>query len=140
MRGRMAAAKRGGGEKDIAWDTHIEVGDENATRADQAPDLHRALEALERDEPALAQVVEMHYFGGMTADEAALALGRSVHCGPSRTPYRPCVAAARARRGSRISVGPVGQLDDNRPTVSFRLRQSKFAVTPDTPAGAAQEC
>ena len=73
------AAKRGGGEKDIAWDTNIAVGDENATEPIKLLDLHRALEALEREEPALAQVVEMHYFGGMTADEAALALGRSVH-------------------------------------------------------------
>ena len=42
-------------------------------------DLHRALEALERQHPSIAQVVEMHYFGGMTAEEAAVAAGRSVH-------------------------------------------------------------
>ena len=73
-----AAAKRGG-EQSIAWDTKIDVGDENATEHIMLLDLHRVLEALEREEPALAQVVEMHYFGGMTAEEASLALGRSVH-------------------------------------------------------------
>jgi RNA polymerase sigma-70 factor (ECF subfamily) len=72
-----AAAKRGGGA--IAWETRIDVGDENLTEHVMLLDLHRALEALERDEPPLAQVVEMHYFGGMTAEEASLALGRSVH-------------------------------------------------------------
>jgi RNA polymerase sigma factor (TIGR02999 family) len=73
------AAKRGGGEPKIAWDTNIEVGDENGTEHLKLLDLHRVLEALEREEPALAQVVEMHYFGGMTAEEASLALARSVH-------------------------------------------------------------
>jgi DNA-directed RNA polymerase specialized sigma24 family protein len=42
-------------------------------------DLHRALEALERENPTLAEVVEMHYFGGMTAEEVAVAVGRSNH-------------------------------------------------------------
>ncbi len=42
-------------------------------------DLNSALEALEREHPSLAEVVEMHYFGGMTAEEASLAAGRSVH-------------------------------------------------------------
>ena len=73
------AAKRGSGEKKIAWDTNIEVGDENATEPVKFLDLHRVLERLEREEPTLAQVVEMHYFGGMTAEEASLALDRSVH-------------------------------------------------------------
>jgi DNA-directed RNA polymerase specialized sigma24 family protein len=42
-------------------------------------DLHCALEALERENMALAEVIEMHYFGGMTAEEVALAVGRSAH-------------------------------------------------------------
>jgi RNA polymerase sigma-70 factor, ECF subfamily len=73
------AAKRGGREQAIPWDTQIEVGDARATEHVKLLDLHRALEALERDEPALAQVIEMHYFGGMTAEETSLALDRSVH-------------------------------------------------------------
>jgi RNA polymerase sigma factor (TIGR02999 family) len=73
------AAKRGGREERIPWDSNIDVGAGNATEQLRLLDLHRALEALEREEPALAQVLELHYFGGMTAEEAALALGRSVH-------------------------------------------------------------
>jgi RNA polymerase sigma-70 factor (ECF subfamily) len=73
------ADKRGGGEARVPLDTNIEVGDEQATHQLNLLDLHRALEALERDEPSLGQVVEMHYFGGMTAEEVAVAINRSVH-------------------------------------------------------------
>jgi len=73
------AAKRGGGEQNIAWDTHIEVGGANAAEHVRLLDLHRALETLEREEPALAEVIEMHYFGGLTAEEASLALERSAN-------------------------------------------------------------
>jgi len=42
-------------------------------------ELDRALEALAREDKSLAQVIEMRYFGGMTAEETAEALGHSVH-------------------------------------------------------------
>ncbi len=42
-------------------------------------DLDRALEALSGEDHSLAQLIEMHYFGGMTAEETAAALGQSVH-------------------------------------------------------------
>lgn len=42
-------------------------------------DLDQALSALAGESPDLAQLVEMHYFGGMTAEEIATALARSVH-------------------------------------------------------------
>jgi RNA polymerase sigma factor (TIGR02999 family) len=76
---QQLAIKRGGREQNIPWETHIDVGDERAGEPVKLLDLHRALEALERDEPALAQVIEAHYFGGMTAEETSLALDRSVH-------------------------------------------------------------
>ena len=60
-------------------------------------DLHRALEALARENAALAQVVEMHYFGGMTAEEAAVVSARSVQYGTARPSSRPGMAAAGAR-------------------------------------------
>ena len=41
--------------------------------------LHDARDALAQEIPPLAQVVEMHYFGGMTAEETAVVTGRSVH-------------------------------------------------------------
>jgi DNA-directed RNA polymerase specialized sigma24 family protein len=42
-------------------------------------ELETALEALTRERTSLARIVEMHYFGGMTAEEMAMVLGRSAH-------------------------------------------------------------
>jgi RNA polymerase sigma factor (TIGR02999 family) len=73
------AAKRGAGEREVEWDTRIDVGGGTETEQVELLDLHRVLELLEREEPELAQVIEMHYFGGMTAEEVAVALARSAH-------------------------------------------------------------
>jgi RNA polymerase sigma factor (TIGR02999 family) len=74
-----AADKRGGGEARVPWDANIEVPTDRGREQLKLLDLHRALEALEREHPELAEVVEMHYFGGLTAEEAAVAVRRSVH-------------------------------------------------------------
>jgi RNA polymerase sigma factor (TIGR02999 family) len=42
-------------------------------------DLDRALDALAQEDQSLAQLMEMRYFGGMTAEETAEALRQSVH-------------------------------------------------------------
>jgi len=42
-------------------------------------ELNRALDALAQEDEPLAQLIEMRYFGGMTAKELAEFLGRSVH-------------------------------------------------------------
>ena len=42
-------------------------------------DLNDALHALAGENELLAQLIEMRYFGGMTAEETAEALGLSVH-------------------------------------------------------------
>lgn len=42
-------------------------------------ELDRALDVLAAEDKSLAQVVEMRYFGGMTAEETAEALSMSVH-------------------------------------------------------------
>ena len=76
---RAAAAKRGGHEGQVPWDTKIEVRGDAGDRQIELLHLHRALEALERESPPLAALVEMFYFGGMTAEEMALALDRSAH-------------------------------------------------------------
>ena len=73
------AAKRGGGEAVLRWDSNIEVATDRGGEHIQLLDLDRALEALTRENASLGQIVEMHYFGGMTAEEAAIALARSVH-------------------------------------------------------------
>jgi RNA polymerase sigma factor (TIGR02999 family) len=41
--------------------------------------LDIALDALAVEEPGLARAVELHYFGGLTAEESAEVTGRSVH-------------------------------------------------------------
>ena len=41
--------------------------------------LDGALDALSQEDSRLAQLIEMRYFGGMTAEESADALGESVH-------------------------------------------------------------
>ena len=70
------AAKRWGGQRRITWDATIELPDEGFQQL-QLLALHRAIEALERESPALAGIIEMHYFGGMTAEEVAAVVNRS---------------------------------------------------------------
>jgi DNA-directed RNA polymerase specialized sigma24 family protein len=41
--------------------------------------LDSAIQALAAEDESLAQLIEMRYFGGMTAEETAEALGLSVH-------------------------------------------------------------
>lgn len=42
-------------------------------------ELDRAIDALAMENPILAKAIEMRYFGGLTAEEAAEVTGRSVH-------------------------------------------------------------
>ncbi len=64
---------------DPLWGQDGCAGEPGESEEVQPLDLHRALDALARENPLLAQVLEMHYFGGMTAEETALILARSVH-------------------------------------------------------------
>jgi RNA polymerase sigma factor (TIGR02999 family) len=57
----------------------LEVEGEGGARKVELLDLDRALEVLSQEDDSLARIVEMRYFGGMTAEETAEALGRSVH-------------------------------------------------------------
>ena len=41
--------------------------------------LSRAIEQLSEEDPELAELILLRYFGGMTAEDTAEALGRSVH-------------------------------------------------------------
>ena len=75
----LGAVKRGGSDRRIPWDTNIEVIAGRGARELNVLELHDALEALARESQLLAEVVEMHYFGGMTAEETAAVVGRSVH-------------------------------------------------------------
>lgn len=42
-------------------------------------ELDNAIESLAAENPRLAEAIDMHYFAGMTAEEAAKATGRTVH-------------------------------------------------------------
>jgi RNA polymerase sigma-70 factor (ECF subfamily) len=76
-RGR-GARKRGGPEHRAPGAT-IDMAMEGASHLVELLDLDRAIAALTRDNPLPAQVIEMRYFGGMTAEETAEVVGRSVH-------------------------------------------------------------
>jgi RNA polymerase sigma factor (TIGR02999 family) len=69
------ALKRGGERRRITLDEQaIAVEDQ----ADALLQLHEALNELARLEPRLAQVVECRFFGGLTEEEIAAALGVTV--------------------------------------------------------------
>lgn len=69
------AAKRGGG---LPGESELTL---SAPEADIVTvlDLDRVLTQLEAEDEALSQMIEMRFFGGMTAEEIADANGRSVH-------------------------------------------------------------
>jgi RNA polymerase sigma factor (TIGR02999 family) len=59
--------------------SEIEMPDSSGPDSVQLLDLELALEALAREDEWLARLIEMRYFGGMTAEEIAEATGRSVN-------------------------------------------------------------
>lgn len=72
---RRHAGKRGGGQAvTVTLDEQVAGGD--ALTADLLA-LHDALDALAREHPRPAAVVEARYFGGLTTDEVAQSLGIS---------------------------------------------------------------
>jgi RNA polymerase sigma factor (TIGR02999 family) len=71
---RARATQKRGGDG-----LRLEVDTPPKTEHVQLLDLHRALDALAQEDENLARVVEMKYFGGMTAEETANALGQSPH-------------------------------------------------------------
>jgi RNA polymerase sigma-70 factor, ECF subfamily len=73
-RGR-AAQKRSGGEANLHLEADSNVGSELL----ELIELDSALKALAEEDESLARLIEMRYFGGMTAEETAGALGLSVH-------------------------------------------------------------
>jgi|SRR5689334_15542339 len=81
---RARSAKKRAGDEAVRVET-IEfidnLGVEEHRGVEQADilDLDRALAALAEEDKSLARLIEMRYFGGMTAEEMAEALGQSVH-------------------------------------------------------------
>jgi RNA polymerase sigma factor (TIGR02999 family) len=73
------AAKRGGNNERVDWDIAIQSGVRQAPRELRVLELDHALTVLEQENQYLARVVELHYFGGMTAEEISAVEGRSAH-------------------------------------------------------------
>ena len=74
---RARATRRNEGQ--VQLDTSIEFEAGAATEPMKLLDLDLAMDALARERSSLAELIEMRYFGGMTAEEMAEVVGRSVH-------------------------------------------------------------
>ena len=74
-----ATKKRSGGNDPGLLTTHLAVEAETGVELVELIELDDALQALAAENDSLARLVEMRYFGGMTAEETAEALGMSVH-------------------------------------------------------------
>jgi RNA polymerase sigma factor (TIGR02999 family) len=69
---RKRRPKLGGDRKRVEFDERCSF---TAERADELLALHEALERLEQESPEKAELVKLRYFGGLSHQEAALALG-----------------------------------------------------------------
>ena len=78
-RGRAAQKRSGGPGENPLWPTNLEVQGETGVELLELIELDGAIDALAAEDEAMARLIEMRYFGGMTAEETAEALGLSVH-------------------------------------------------------------
>lgn len=80
---RARATKKRGGSQGallrVTWTASLDVEGKVALEPRGILELDEALQALEAEDKSLAQLIEMRYFGGMTAEETAEVLHRSVH-------------------------------------------------------------
>lgn len=75
-RARTAACRN---EEQVQLDTSIHFEAGGSSEPMKLLDLDLAMEALAQERSSLAELIEMRYFGGMTAEETAEVVGRSVH-------------------------------------------------------------
>jgi RNA polymerase sigma factor (TIGR02999 family) len=78
-RSRATQKRRGESGADSLSPTTIEITSDGGPELVDLISLDDALASLAADNERLARVVEMRYFGGMTAEETAEALSVSVH-------------------------------------------------------------
>jgi RNA polymerase sigma-70 factor (ECF subfamily) len=97
-------AKRGGQDQRVGLDTGLATAGKREEELVSLLDLDLAIEALARENPSPAQVIEMRYFGGMTAEETAEVVGRSVHI--VQHELRFAHAWLRRRLAGRQKIGP----------------------------------
>lgn len=74
-----AAVRRDGGRIQLTPAMELEAEAGSGPQQIDLLELDLALDALAREKSSLAQLIEMRYFGGMTAEETAEVTGRSVH-------------------------------------------------------------
>jgi len=94
-----AAGKRGGGQAALELDERVLAAPAVASPVEELLAIHAALSELEGEAPRLAEVVEWHFFGGLTFAEIAEARGVS-----ERTVLRDW-RAARALLHERLAGG-----------------------------------
>jgi len=73
------AQKRLGDKHYSLSDMNVEIRNEHSPELNELLQLDAALKDLAAENEILARLIEMRYFGGMTAEESAEALGISVH-------------------------------------------------------------
>jgi RNA polymerase sigma factor (TIGR02999 family) len=73
------ALKRGGAAGTRCISSDIFAAGSTDAEPVKVLDLHRALDTLAAENHAIAEIVEMFYFGGMTGEEIAAAVGRTAH-------------------------------------------------------------
>jgi RNA polymerase sigma factor (TIGR02999 family) len=78
-RARASQKRSGGAEKHALWTTSLEVSSDSGVELIDLIELDGAIQALAAEDETLAQLIEMRYFGGLTAEETADVLGISVH-------------------------------------------------------------
>jgi RNA polymerase sigma factor (TIGR02999 family) len=78
-RARASQKRSGGADKNALWKASLEIDGDRGVELLELIELDSALQALAAEDESLAQLIEMRYFGGMTAEETAEALGLSVH-------------------------------------------------------------
>jgi RNA polymerase sigma-70 factor, ECF subfamily len=76
---RARATKKRDGDATFILASGGDVEGKAALEPIELLDLDRALEALAQEDQSLARLIEMRYFGGMTAEETAETLSQSVH-------------------------------------------------------------
>jgi RNA polymerase sigma factor (TIGR02999 family) len=71
--------RRGGDRGRVGWETAVAMEPGATESRVELTDLDRALDSLAREHPQAAEIIEMQYFGGLTAEEIAVTVGLTVH-------------------------------------------------------------
>jgi RNA polymerase sigma factor (TIGR02999 family) len=78
-RSRATQKRSPGSEKNEVGTANLEVNTSKGVELIELIKLDDAIKDLGREDESAARLIEMRYFGGMTAEETAEALGLSVH-------------------------------------------------------------